>query len=131
MAYELIPRTEGPLSARKAARLLETEFAYTKVDADDGLKHARDRAEWIERAPARIFLGHHEKALETAAKLKSLARGEALTIEFGDNQNDTLTAIVIPGETIRFGYRSNEEQASSRPLVERCARVLGCDIVVM
>ena len=131
MAYELKPRSEKQLSAKVVADILATEFAYTKVDVKDGMRHARDRAEWIEHAPAHIFFGHHQKALETAAKLKTLAIGEALTIEFGDSQDFTLRAIVIPGEAIRFGFRSNEEQGAFRPFVERCARVLDCEVIVI
>lgn len=131
MAYELKPRSKTSLSAADVARILATEFAYMKTNAKEGLKHARDQAEWIERAPAGVFLGHHQKALETAAKLKSLTLGEALTIEFGDDQAKTLKAIVIPGEAIRFGFRSNEEQVASKALAERCARVLECDLVVV
>lgn len=131
MAYELKSRNDRCLPATEVARLLASEFSYTKTDADDGLKQARTLVEWIERAPAHVFLNHHQRALETAARLKSLPRGEALTIESGDDTGSVVKAVVIPGETIKFGFRSNEEQAASRSLVERCARVLDCDLVVI
>jgi hypothetical protein len=44
-----------------------------------------------------LFLGHHHEALESAAKLKMLTLGEALTIEFGDDETQTLRLVVIPG----------------------------------
>jgi hypothetical protein len=128
MAYELNPNSGELLPAAEVARLISTEFAYVKIDAEDAMTQAQARAEWIEHAPAHIFLGHHQKALETAAMLRNLAAGDALTVEFGDDESDTLRAVVIPGETIKFGYRTSEEQAASRPLVERCARVLSCDV---
>lgn len=131
MAYELKPRHDRQLSANEVAKILAAEFAYMKVDAEGGQRHARKRAEWMENAPARIFLGHHRSAMEAAIKLKNLELGEALVIEFGDDQANTLRAIVMPGEAIRFGFGSNEEQGVARPLVERCARVLDCDVVVI
>jgi hypothetical protein len=131
MPYELSPRSEGVRAAQDVASLLATEFRYVKVDADDGLRQAQARAQWIERALPRIFLGHHEQALETAARLKKLALGEALTIEFGDDEQAVLRATVLPGEPISFGFRSNDEQLALRPLAERCARALDCELVVM
>lgn len=112
-------------------RLLETEFPYVSVDAEDGLKRARERAAWIERAPSHIFLGHHEHALETAKRLKALPLGDALTIEFGDDKEHALRIVLVPGELVAFGFRSNEEESEARSVVERCARVLESDVVVI
>ncbi len=131
MPYELKPRCGTLPPASEVARLIATEFAWVKVDAEDGLKQARARAAWIERTPARVFLGHHREALESAARLKALALGEALTIEFGDDAGNTLRAVVIPGDTMKLGFRSNEEQSTSLPLVTRCARILDCDLEVV
>ncbi len=101
-----------------------------KSDEADGMKQARARADWIERAHPRIFLGHHEKALEGAARLKNLMPGEALTIEFGDNPSSTKRIVVMPGEPINFGYASNEDEAASKEFIERCARALDCEVVL-
>jgi hypothetical protein len=130
MGHELKPRSGGLPSATEIARRLATEFAYVKTDAEDGMKQARSRAEWIERAPARVFLGRHQEALEGAARLKNLAPGEALTIEFGDDTKRTKRIVVIPGEPINFGYASKEDEAASKSLIERCARALDCDVVL-
>jgi len=131
MTHELTPRCGELPPAIEIARLLENEFAYVKVDTETGLQAALAQAAWIERAPASIFLGHQQRALETAAELKALKLGEALAIEFGDDSDRTLRCVVIPGESIKFGYGSNEEEAEAAPLVERCARALGCDIDVV
>lgn len=132
MAHDLIPRGGSLPTASEVARLLATEFAYVKADAADGLKQAQKRAEWIERAPTRVFLGHQAQALEFAAKLRNLSSGDALTIEFGDNPSGkTLTIVLLPGESIKFGYASNEDEGSSRELVERCAHVLSCEMIVI
>jgi DNA polymerase III delta prime subunit len=132
MAYELRPREIELPSPSDVVRLLQREFAHVHVDHEDGLKQAISRAEWIERAPADIFLGQREQALEHAAKLRNLSLGEALTVEVGDDALNTLRTTLIPGEdAIRFGFGSNEEQVIKRPIVERCARVLQCDTVVI
>jgi hypothetical protein len=129
MGHELRPRSGAFPSATEVARRLETEFAYVKTDAKDGQKQARSRAEWIERAPARIFLGRHQEALVGAARLRNLPPGEALTIEFGDDPKTAKRIVVIPGEPIHFGYASKRDEAASTSLVERCAKALDCDVV--
>jgi hypothetical protein len=130
MGHELRPRSGAFPSATEIARRLEMEFAYVKTDAEDAQKQARSRAEWIERAPARVFMGRHQEALAGAARLKNLAPGEALSIEFGDDPSRTKRIVVIPGEPINFGYASKEDEAASRSLVERCAKALECDVVL-
>jgi hypothetical protein len=130
MAHELRPRSGNLLPATEVARLLATEFAYVKSDEADGAKKARERAEWIERAPARVFVGRHQEALASAARLKNLAPGEALSIEFGDDAKKTKRIVVIPGEPINFGYSSKDDEAAAKDLVERCARALDCEVVV-
>ena len=130
MGHELRPRTGSLPTASEVARRLATEFAIVKTDPEDGLRQARSKAEWIERAPVRVFLGHHQEALETASRLKQLAPGDALTIEFGDDAYETRRIVVIPGEPINFGYASKEDEVAAKSLVERCARALDCDVVL-
>jgi hypothetical protein len=130
MGHELRPRSGAYPSATEIACRLEMEFAYVKTDAEDGQKQARSRAEWIERAPTRVFLGRHQEALAGATRMKNLGPGEALTIEFGDDPGRTKRIVVIPGEPINFGYASKEDEAASKSLVERCARAIECDLVL-
>ncbi|HEY2515624.1 MAG TPA: hypothetical protein VGI39_32370 [Polyangiaceae bacterium] len=130
MGHELKPRNGRLPPATEVADRLAKEFAYVRTDAEEGTKQAHSRAEWIERAPARVFLGRHKEALEGAARLKSLAPGEALAIEFGDDSKKTKQIVVIPGEPINFGYASKEDEAASKSLVERCARALDCEVVL-
>ncbi len=130
MGHELRPRSGALPSATEVAGLLKWEFAYVRTDAEEGQRRARARAEWIERAPARVFLGRHQEALAGAARLKSLGPSEALAIEFGDDPSRTKRIVVIPGEPINFGYASREDEVASKTLVERCARALDCEVVV-
>lgn len=129
MVHELRPRSGCLPPASEVARLLATEFALVKPDANDALSQARARAEWIERAPAHVFLGRYQQALQGAARLKSLGPGDALTIDFGDRPEQTKRIVVIPGEPISVGYASEEDEQASKDLIERCARVLECDLV--
>ncbi|MFS8068225.1 MAG: hypothetical protein ACMG6S_17865 [Byssovorax sp.] len=132
MAHELIPRSGKLPAANEVVRLLATEFAYVKADAADGLRLAQERADWIERSPARVFLGHQQEVLECAAKLRTLQPGEALTIKFWDDPSaKRLTMVVLPGESIKFGYASKEDEVSSRELVERCAWALDCEVIMI
>jgi hypothetical protein len=131
MAHELKPRTGHLPSPAEVVRILANEFAFVKSDEDDGIKQARARAEWIEKAPARVFLGHHQQALENALKLKNLVPGEALTVEFGDSKDRTKRIFLIPGEPINFGYSSKDDEEASREVVERCAAALNCDVVLI
>jgi hypothetical protein len=130
VGHELRPRAASAPTASEVARLLTIEFAFVKTDAAEGMAKARERATWIEQAPARVFLGRHEEALEGAKRLKNLAPGEALAIEFGDALSRTMRIVVIPGEPINLGYASKEEEVASRVLLHRCARALNCEAVL-
>ncbi len=84
-------------------------------------------ADWIESRPIRVFLGRHEQELAFARRLRDLQPGEALTVEFGDSPSETEQFIFLPGDPIKFSYRSADDELRWRHLIERCARVLDCD----
>lgn len=128
MGTELVPRSGQLPDVQEIIRRMRAEFSYVTVDEDDGLKQARERAEWIEQAPARIFLGRRQEALRGAAKLKALSRGEAVTIEFGDGQAVTRRFVAIPGEPLSFGYASEADEKLGQKLIERLALALDCDV---
>lgn len=128
MVDELIPRDGKILTAGEVARRLAKEFAFVKADGELGVQRAHAHAKWLESRPASIFLGKHQQALERAAMLRQVTAEEALVIEFGDNETTTLTTVLFPGDRVRFGYRSDEDRAALKPLVDRCARVLDCDV---
>jgi hypothetical protein len=86
-------------------------------------------AAWIQRSPPRLFFGRHEEALAHASRLQRLRPGEALVIRFGDDPSALVRLVALPGEALRFAYTSDEEEAAQKPLVERCARALDCDLV--
>jgi len=131
MAHELRPRTGSLPPAAEVARRLAVVFPWVRSDPQAGTKSALARAARIERAPAAIFGAHHSDALEHAKRLRSLAPGEALVIEIGEEFGRKLQFVLVPGEQIQFGYGSREEELASRSLVDRCADALDCDVVVI
>lgn len=131
MAHELRPKSGEVLPPSEVVRRLREAFPYVRVDAEEGLRRARATAAWIEARPAAVFSGNHAKALKFAEKLKSLPLGESLAIEFGDEPSRTLRFVIMPGEVVQFGYRSADDERALRPLVERCANALDCEIEVI
>jgi hypothetical protein len=130
MGHELRPRQGSIPPAAEILRLLSKEFDYVKADPDEGMRRALAVAEWIESRPSRVCYGRHVRALEGAQRLRNLAPGEALLIEFGDAPGrNVLKLMVLPGGSLSFGYASREEEESARELVSRCVRALDCDVV--
>ena len=131
MAHELVPKQGKLLSAFEVARRLRGEFAHVRVDEAEGRARARERADWLERANPRVFIGHHEAALQHANRLRTLCAGEVLSIEFGDTPNRCKRITVLPDERILFGYEGPDDEVASRELVDRCAQALECDVVMV
>lgn len=131
MAYELAPKDGSPPHAAKAvADLLAAEFRCVERDVDEGMKRAHSLADWYEAMADRVFKANRQDALAHAEALRKLAWGDAMTITFGDDADALLRTTVMPGDTVRIGFGSNEAEAAARPLVERAARVLGYGITV-
>jgi hypothetical protein len=73
MGYELKCVAGETLSSSEVVRLLEAEFAQVNVDAEDGHKQAISRADWIEHAPPRLFLGRHQEVLSSQQRCASFS----------------------------------------------------------
>lgn len=130
MGHALKPHNGTLLSAQDVAARLRKAFPYVTVDPEEGGRQALSRAEWIESRPPGVFLGRHEEALAFAARLRNLAPGDALSIEFGEDSTKCATIVVIPDELIQFGYRDHDDEDRKRSLVERCAKALDCEVVL-
>jgi hypothetical protein len=90
-----------------------------EVDPAEGNDRALALAAWIEARPASICLGKHEAWLERARHLRMLPPGEAVGFTFGDDPSGpTMHFVLIPGDSIKFGYGSSEQEARVRPLLE-------------
>jgi hypothetical protein len=128
MGDSLKPRGPAALPVPDVARRLREAFSYVSIDETAGLNLARKRAAWIEKAPAAIFLGKRDEALQQAKALNALELGGALVIDFGDSPEKSVQIVVLPDEAIQFGYRGEADRLEQRGLVERCAAALDCDI---
>lgn len=129
MGHQLNPKDGALLPASEVARRLKLCFPYVVVDADEGMRKTLAYADWLEKAPARIFLGKHDDALAYARRLRALEPGEAVVIRFGDRQEDAVEIAVTPGQPILFGYASNEDARMLSGLVGKCAMALDCEVV--
>lgn len=121
---------DQPLLPAEVVRRVSATFAYVRVDAEEGLREAARRAEWIERTSVGVLLGRREEALKGAARLRTLRLGEVFIVEFGDSPSHTLRFTSLPEEPIRFGYGSDEEAEEAANLLHRLARALGAEVEV-
>ena len=129
VAHELI-RSSGELpSPPEIVALLRQEFRYVRSEPQLALQAAAAQAAWIRRANPAVFLGRHAEALAGAAKLDKLSADEVLWVEFGDTEDELLHFAIWPGQTIKFGYASSEDEARALPMVARCAHVLDCEFI--
>jgi len=129
VGHQLNSKNGDLLPASEVARRLKLHFSYVAVDAAEGMRKALAHADWLEKAPARIFLGRHDAALAYARRLRALEPGEAVVLRFGDRQEEAIEIAVTPGQPILFGYASNEEARMLSGLVSKCAMALECEVV--
>lgn len=106
------------------------EFAHVRVDRSVALAALQSHIAWVERANPVVFLGRHAEALARAKELKNTTLEEVLWIQFGDDPNNLRHFNLWPGADITFGYRGKEDEELARPILERCAAVLDCDLIL-
>ena len=124
----LFPRRgESFISPGEAVRRLAAEFVAVTTDRQQGAEHVWRMVTQLRR------MGHLTPPPATPdeiARLEVLAP-EAVFVLLSDGpasgQAD-LTTCIFPDHPLFFGYSSAQHQAASRPLLERCAKVLGYEI---
>ncbi len=124
MSHRLEPSDgKSHLEPKEIARRLRDEFASCEVDAEQGVDDVGDMlAKLIElKAPQAIID-------EVAA-----GRERSLRITIADDMasDNYLSFIVRPNDGLLIGYYSAQHELATRPLVERCAKVLGYKIVLL
>lgn len=124
MSHRLEPRDGQPyLDPEQVARRLQEEFSCCEVDADQGQDDVGDMlAKLIElKAPQSIID-------EVVA-----GRDRALRVTISDDTSSEsyLSFIVRPDDGPLIGYHSAQHEEASRSLVERCAVVLGYEIILV
>jgi hypothetical protein len=129
MAHRLCIRNGGRyLSPRLVVSRLESAFAYVEVDEEYGHRHVGGIIRQLRKMAAMGLMPVDNEYLE---RLKGAQRS-AIYVYFGDNPGSELaclSAAVIPGEPLYFDYPSPAHAEAARPLLIRCAEVLGYDIV--
>jgi hypothetical protein len=129
MGHSLEPKSGTLPPVQTVIELLTAAFPYVRVDREAGLKSLQRHIQWIEQANPAAFLGRHAEALARAADLKRVDPNDVLWVEFGDDVSNTRHFTIWPGESIQFGYRGDEDELLARPILERCAEALNCNLV--
>ena len=128
MGHRLISKTEtGYLSPREVVNRINAVFAYVEASEDEGREHVRDVIAQLQSMMREGTIPHDRQYL---AHLKRV-QDQAIYVYFGDNPGieiECLSTAVIPGEPILFDYSSPEHEQAARPILERCAIVLGYEI---
>ena len=129
MAQRLGVRDAGRyLSPLVVVSRLESEFAYMEVDEEGGRRHVRGLIYQLQKM---IAIGLIPINNEYVERLKRAQRA-SIYIIFGDDPGSELACLstaVIPGEPLFFDYLSSAHAEAARPLLVRCAEVLGYDLI--
>jgi len=107
---------------------LQKGFCYFEADEELGRQHAEELVACFESSLKHSFSVQRQRYLHRLAKSAS----QAVYLQFGDNpgsNTEYLETVLIPFEPVVLGYQSPEHQITASPLVERCATLLGYDIV--
>lgn len=107
---------------------LEREFAYVETSEEVGRQHVAQLIRELPKVKKWGQITVDRKYLEHLHKV----RDEAVFIYFGDNpgsEDAILSTAVIPGNPLVVDFSSPEHRRATRPLLERCANVLGYEIV--
>jgi hypothetical protein len=107
---------------------LSCEFAYVEADEAEGYRHVLEMLEWLEaKIGGRSNSIHNERVRHLGA-----VKDRAIHVLFGDDltsENAYLCSVIVPGEPLVFEHASSMHERAIRPLLKRCAKVLGYEIV--
>ena len=129
MTYWLLAKEKRIyLRPRVVIARLEREFAYVEASDEEGRQHVTQLILELPKIRKWGQITVDSKYLEHLHQV----RNEAVYIYFGDNpgpEDAILGTAVIPGNPLPVDFSSPEHQQATRPLLVRCASVLGYDIV--
>lgn len=129
--HELVPRDGVLHSPADVAALLAREFAYVHADPDEGKRRLHALAARFEPLGVRRLGSMTLDWPAIAARMRGLKHGEALVIRFGDDAEDALEFLLWLGENVKLDFAGPAEEAAAQPLVERCARALKAEVVLV
>jgi hypothetical protein len=129
MLHRLITRVGNYYHCPSAVvKRLESEFAYVETSEEDARRHV---LEIIEQLIALKQGGKDPVGDEDLIRLERIQES-AIGVCFGDDLTSDLALLntyVIPGEPLLFEYSSPAHEEAARPVLRRCADVLGYEIV--
>lgn len=107
---------------------LESAFAYVETSEEDARRHVLEIIEQLQalKQAGKDSVGHGD-----LIRLETI-QDAAIGVCFGDDLTSDLALLntyVIPGEPLLFEYSSPAHQEAARPMLRRCADVLGYEIV--
>jgi hypothetical protein len=126
MTDRLLAPNAAYLTPGLVVNRLKSVFPYVEVDGQEGRRHVIETVERLNIDTSIGFIDPHVVAL--------LMRGKerALFVCFGDNASSDLEILdtyVVPAMPMVFEYASAEHESTARPLLMRCAVVLGYEIL--
>jgi hypothetical protein len=129
MGHALEPRSGVLPPLDTIVELLKREFAYVRVDREGAMARLRRHIQRLEQTDPSMFLGRHADVLAHLDQLKKTTLEQVLCVEFGDDEKTARDFVLWPGDSIKFGYRGDEDERDARPVLERCAAALDCDLL--
>jgi hypothetical protein len=124
MSHKLYPFKGRPfLKPEEVVERLREEFGFCDADQEQGADDVGDViAKLIElKAPQPII----------DAAIAGRNRSYSVTVADDMASKKSLSFIVRPGEGLLIGYHSAQHKGEVRDLVERCAKALNYEIVVV
>jgi hypothetical protein len=129
MGHRLFAKSDvGFLDPREVVNRIKAVFAYVEASEEEGQAHVVSVINQLQAMMKDGTIPHDRQYLAHLNRV----RGRSIFVYFGDNpgvEEECLSTAVIPGEPLFFDYASEEHQKTARPILERCAIVLGYDIV--
>jgi hypothetical protein len=124
MSHKLEPKDGASfLPPQAAIERLRAEFDYVGADRDAGADHVGQMVAAFLRL----------NAPEATVQFYAARQGDSFQVEVADDSDSEIFIrfALIPDVAPLIGYSSAQDEAASRPLVERCARALNYRIVLV
>lgn len=126
---KLFPKSGNKyLSPSEVITRLQAHFEHVEINQHQGATHVDKMVDQLTRMR---FLSPPPATPEDIERLRSY-RSQAVFVKFcdePDSEHAYLTTTVIPGEPLFFGFSSSDQEEAAAKLLERCALILGYEII--
>jgi hypothetical protein len=129
MGHRLSPLSGVFLAPDEVVRRLHLEFAALDANAEEGREYVRNMLTRVLELKARGI----DRGDDYAGRLQR-AEPHSVALFIADDASAEyahLSCCCMPGEPLFFSYTSRQHEEAARPLLERCARVLGYAIALV